>query len=926
MRRIIFIVISFVLLYVFNVFCFDEAPVSLTEEDVAKIVSSAPPLPVDLGLELNLKLVDFIDCANPNDPHNKDMKDQGTSVITNGPAGKYRETARHRNAFFAYRYHTEKKDSPHLIVVEYPDDKKRCIYFATHESKFSGKINSDWAVESGVYLGDPLPLSNKMQYHTTFQWPEDKWPVFIVANWIRHGEPAAASRIWVYSIEGGLPPLKVDSPDKNNERLIGGVHDFYLIPVHSLFGHSNVDTAIEHIADYYLYLGHNIVGWPVVSNNTWGFECKIPAWDGGDKNEELDKVLSTFDKKGMGFIAFIELSTKNFKIKGKTYSESKDKAEFYENMMKGFDQFVERYGKYKSLKGIAFGIPDFSPPYGEATLDMIPDIPKFVRRIHEKRKDLLIMSFIGARDLHEEYFNDTWDIINRWEKQGGSWPDYLANEVNKLWKSWGRDPQKFTNIKGFTIVNQYQPDDHSIYYVYGSQQPRSSFYYDLDNSQRRSDMIDTRAVFLWNTFFESHIGLFPGNFWYLKLWVAPAFNQALPYSLEAHARAMEHRDRDIIMVGAWINRLGGYESKVRKFAGEFRKLPPVEMKDVKIEGTSPVKVRTAVYNNIRYISILNTIPFDSEVFLSFSKNEEKVSLTPFELKVVKKDIREGDLKVKGESPTAYIDWLNTRLAEYSSLIEDVKKLNSEAVSHSFIEVKERVQKLINNKEYRKADLELGIGLTAELKLRKRILNPPQIKAGLVKEVPKMDGNLDSWPKGATEYDISESKYIVSHMYFPASWSGPNDLSGRLKLAHDGENLYIGIEVRDNILTEKDGLTFLGSKKGYKEWKGKEVGYEFNWSVELPLSTDKKEGKENNFKYVAIRTSKGYVVEGSISLKNLGLKGGDTFGFLVQMTDDDKTDNLTRAKWARKTAMLFPHDPNFTYWSDARNCGELILEK
>ena len=76
--------------------------------------------------------------------------------------------------------------------------------------------------------------------------------------------------------------------------------------------------------------------------------------------------------------------------------------------------------------------------------------------------------------------------------------------------------------------------------------------------------------------------------------------------------------------------------------------------------------------------------------------------------------------------------------------------------------------------------------------------------------------------------------------------------------------------------------------------------------------------------------------GSAPLAEMGLAPGGTIGFLLSITDRDGTANLktkrdptTRLRvpvsWAQKQALYYPNEPNFTFWSDARCFGQLVLE-
>jgi len=49
--------------------------------------------------------------------------------------GKYRETTVADNSFFSYRFNTAAAEEPHLVVVEYPDDKERVVSLFLHEEE-----------------------------------------------------------------------------------------------------------------------------------------------------------------------------------------------------------------------------------------------------------------------------------------------------------------------------------------------------------------------------------------------------------------------------------------------------------------------------------------------------------------------------------------------------------------------------------------------------------------------------------------------------------------------------------------------------------------------------------------------------------------------------------------------------------------------
>jgi hypothetical protein len=90
------------------------------------------------------------------------------------------------------------------------------------------------------------------------------------------------------------------------------------------------------------------------------------------------------------------------------------------------------------------------------------------------------------------------------------------------------------------------------------------------------------------------------------------------------------------------------------------------------------------------------------------------------------------------------------------------------------------------------------------------------------------------------------------------------------------------------------------------------------------------------RYTCRRTVDGYLVTGSAPLVDMDLAPGSPIGFIVDVTDRDGPESLKTKRvdgmperqivsWAKKQALLYPNQPNFTFWSDARCFGQLVLE-
>ena len=912
-----------------------EAPQPMTVEQAAAQAAKAPPCPALAALDLKTRPIDFIDCTDPKDPHG--FMDQGTSKAVTGPAGKYRVTAPHAHAFFGYRFKSAGKDNPVLIVFEYPDDADRNICFFTAESGLTGGVNANWSLETGVYTGTPLPLSNKMQYHTFIWWPQDEWPALLVGNWNRAGGAGAASRIWIYAIEAPLPKLKPADPDPANPRRLGHYNSLGYYLAQRLYFGLKSPKAVEHMLEYFDYLGVNELSWGVGGSD----DATIPAW--GLTGTHLDEVLAAMDARGNFRFTACIYTSEGVRIRGATPEEIKA------TLIKGYDEFLDRYGKYKSLKGIALGAM-----YGiEPVADMLEKgIAKdVVDHLKKKRPDLEVATYVGGKGLHIEYFGppaktgeapSAEKVALGWESSSQSWSDWLGNQALACWKAWGRDPAALRQV-GLTLYEQMQPDDFRCFEFYGTaQDPRSMMYYDLDRSQKRSDLIASPYAAIWNTHYEGHIGLVKDyNFWYTKAWVAPDFNAPPPLALAHFATALGLRDRQLLIPGSWNVRYFGHEADTRRFAKAFRALPPVEMKDV-ASPVDSVKVRWVIAKGKRYVSLVSRIPFASEITV----DGQAVALPPYELLTLV-DAGAAEPKIAGRPCAEYQAWLAGRIDTFEKLIGQVRKLDAAAAPEVYSKAAAEARKLLTAGQLYAADLAVGPGLVNEMALRKDLLDRPTLTAAKVASAPPMTGDLNAWPKEASDLKADTGAELACHMYFPNSWTGPDDLSARVRLANDGAKLYVGVEVRDQkVVSEKvklyrggnkdkevtheDGFAIKLSTKAWRDWKAPNDGSckaEISWPVELPFAKAETKGQGRaGFAYTCRKTPTGYVVEGSAPLADLNLKPGDSIGFLLSVSDYDDyaIPNLHDSGWATKQIMLVPHKPNFVYYEDARTCGALVI--
>jgi hypothetical protein len=382
---------------------------------------------------------------------------------------------------------------------------------------------------------------------------------------------------------------------------------------------------------------------------------------------------------------------------------------------------------------------------------------------------------------------------------------------------------------------------------------------------------------------------------------------------------MGHRDRLDVTAGAWTSKYHAWAEPARRFARALRSLPPATLQDAP-GGSDSVKVRWIVYKGNRYLSAVNLTPFSATVTI----DGREVALAPYDIQTII-DGGTAAPRLEGTASPRYRAFLQDRIGEYEKLYAEVKALNPEAAPPAYLQASARARELLESGREHEADLTLGVGRFGELELRKDVLDRPVLKAPRLSAAPAFSGDLDAWPKEASDLRAETGEFLAGHIFFPNSWTGPADLSARVRLAHDGKNLYVGVEVRDSVIEDPDSAAIHLSKEGYRDWRGESVKFDSTWQIAIPPGADPVQGKSGAFRYTARRTKTGYLFEGSSPLAELGAAPGGAIGFLLHVKDGDGTPNLHNATWACKQEMLVPHRPNFTYWADARNCGKLVLE-
>ena len=132
-----------------------------------------------------------------------------SEVVTNGNL-VYRESREKGWAtpLALYRFKIRHQGKPHMVEVDYPDDKVRTFVASVTPEKW-GRIYTHSTDCAGFITGIDYPLSMKMQTKRFVFWPDSDKVALVLQNYIGdklHGEhSAAAAAVRIYEMEA-LPP------------------------------------------------------------------------------------------------------------------------------------------------------------------------------------------------------------------------------------------------------------------------------------------------------------------------------------------------------------------------------------------------------------------------------------------------------------------------------------------------------------------------------------------------------------------------------------------------------------------------------------------------------------------------------------------------------------------------------------------------
>ena len=172
---------------------------------------------------LDLEPTDEIDCADPQSPYRFFSQTwRGVDVdspIRKTKLGAYRETGKGVYDWFGFGVKVEHPGEAYLAEVDVPDDAERIMSVRVVEmTGTAGGLCNDgrglrgWGLSAaGVYTGVEHPLTHSFRKLRFVFFPKTK-AIGLICQTQMSGRRAAAGKVRLYRIKGGLPALRVPSP------------------------------------------------------------------------------------------------------------------------------------------------------------------------------------------------------------------------------------------------------------------------------------------------------------------------------------------------------------------------------------------------------------------------------------------------------------------------------------------------------------------------------------------------------------------------------------------------------------------------------------------------------------------------------------------------------------------------------------------
>lgn len=628
-----------------------------------------------------------------------------SEVVTNGSLA-YLESRDYRTAIplSAYRFKIRRQGKPHIVELDYPDDKVRNFIFGVYSEKWA-RLYTKTIDCAGVMTGIDYPLSMKIQTKNLVFWPDSESVSVVVQNYMnaggwrqppmaksKYGEhPAACAAVRIYELDG-LPPGPVQGMSDRTRSVAVWDEDPTMdadLTFGKSFDHDRADLEFwrvkwQRTIDYMRW--NSMDSWVIKVVNYNGDatamdatmpEAALPwnslSYNNGRCRGWAELGADMLCRAGMGFWVRINHRNTNgwfTQLGGGDTKDSKMPDIRDPAVRKAYLRLVaayrDKFGKFPGFRGITLN--EACPIYFKGGED---DTVAFARELAETLRASGGNAEIQIWVRSGHYSRDWTVKFEEWDAERG-------------FGECGVDIRRLSAIPGVRVVPCTTPDfarvrkDNAIDLEY------------LQDSPSWVRLMRENGVDCINVFRHSNFEIYPSmgyieagaTPWKSELWL-PTFHMMTgekdfqsyptplarpPYTLDSVASLIADCDLQDLLHGWWGLVESGENDEWRRFYGQFRQIPRGRYALAKgLE--DPVCVRTGAEGHY----LVNREPYPVKMEYIVDGKTETLILRHHEIRFV---------KGRGANGAVDVKWAKIPTAEKATHLANLERLETAAKADS----------------------------------------------------------------------------------------------------------------------------------------------------------------------------------------------------------------------------------------------------
>jgi len=627
-----------------------------------------------------------------------------SEVVTNG-ALAYLESRDFRTAvpLAAYRFEIRHQGRPHIVELDYPDDRTRTFLFGVYPEKW-GRLYTKTIDCAGIMTGADYPLSMGMQTKRLMFWPDSPSVSVVVQNFKKvrsgygsppvrgneYGEyPAACAAVRLYEMDA-LPsgPVQGMSPTM---RSVAEWDEDPTIDADLSFSQSfnfydcNLEfwkVKWQRVIDYMQW--NSMDSWIIKTTAYFGdstaMDATIPEaalpWDAhtygnGRCRGWAELGADMLSRAGMGFWIRINHRDKPWfrrlggdasgAVSGKSDIRNPVVRQAYLRLVAAYR---DKFGNTPAFRGITMNeaIPMHFPGGEKELADFAAEL---VRTLRANGGNAEVQIWIQSAD-----YCDRGNL---------KWEDW---DAERKFREAGVDLTALSKIPGVRPVPCVRPDWFRSKVKWRSDEP---YFQDSPSWVR---LMRQSGIEVMNVHRQSNLEIYPkmglweatANPWRTEFWL-PTFNVVNfekdfqcyptpharpPYTLDSVASLVADCDIQDLLTGFWGMMSSGEHDEWRRFYGQFRRIPRGRYELAK-GPDDPVGVRSGADGHY----LVNREPYPVTVEYIVDGMAETAVLERHEIRFV---------KGRGACGNVRVDRIAIPEAEKARHLENLKRLESGAKS------------------------------------------------------------------------------------------------------------------------------------------------------------------------------------------------------------------------------------------------------